>query len=157
MTNLWPRSRKPSPHGDPLRKSIAPHVETCKGIVHKPEPVHVYRITVSINKGPRKLSDLEITTGIQQWFETFDDTEQPRDACITFGYGVGRGYGLEHCVTVETATPFDVDRLTLFLLTWFDQRCAYITRDGVAWEGYYDKGERFPPSLKWSRITGEDV
>lgn len=151
MTKLWPRSPgRPSPHGDPLRNVLGR--ETIPPATT--DPVNVYRIAVSICTGPRILSDPEIVTGIQEWFDGSTDSDyQPRDGSVSFGYGVGRGYGLEHCVMVETATPFSVDRLILFLLTWFAQSEAYVVRNGVP----YIVKEYTPNALRWALITGSDV
>lgn len=68
----------------------------------------------------------------------------PRDAGLTFGYGVG-SWGLESCVHINTCSPVDPTHFIYLLLLAFKQTCAYVEVDGLGWE---------VQDSEWNPITG---
>lgn len=87
-----------------------------------------------------------IASAIQIVLDSYTADAAPTDAGLSFGYGVGAGWGMEQCVHINTCSAVDPTRFIVSLLHTFSQEFAYVEVDGLGWEVGVDR--------EWIPITG---
>lgn len=121
--------------GTPRTLGVAPHSGTVRTV----------RISFAVDpESARRPEWQKDVAKLLQSSLVIDDS--PLDLGLSFGYGVGE-WGVEECVHVDTATPYDFTRWLSWVLGTFKQTCAYVCFNGTeAWECTVH-GE-------WNPITG---